>query len=761
MTAILRDEPRPIADRRPDLPAAFVRLVSRCLEKRPNDRIQTARDVYNELRALQREASVATPLPALPSSGVASARPKPSSGADATTGLWTTVLPFTARGDDPDLIALAEGLTEDVTAGLIKFPYLKIVAASGSARPPSARYVVQGGMRRAGSMLRVAVDLIDSESGVHLWTERFDREFTASRIFEIQDDLAARMIVNVGDSNGALVRALAASVRDRPMSSLTIDQLIWRGFAAEHRGDPAENGRVIAALETALAPDSAHAEGWAALAQLYGRAHLDPTTGVADAVARQRAAAQRAIGIDPANQRGWSELAAAAFYERDAAAFRSAADRALALNPLNANVAAFLSHLIAYSGDWRRGIDMLERTMARAGQHPGWFYFMPFVNHFRLGEYQQAWEVLKRINMDEYPWTLASLAITAVKLERWDDVRSALTTIRRVAPWFLDPDAATQSLRKLLWDESIVEQEAAALREALEFEVRGTANLRPSSSSAHARAQSIAVLPFANLSADPENEYFGDGLAEGILNALAGVRRDCPGARLRLGRGPCAFRRVDERPERPGPCPLDLREPLSPRAGPLRRVVGRVATGRRPGSAQRDVARDPGRPSGRCRAHRRCDVGCGARPRDRTDILPDPPHARRIALAGGAISRGRRGAQGVAPTRSVVRHHLGLSRARPSAGWRGCGGRSRAGDDGPDAAAHLGTSAIRVGRRFARWRGRRLRADDRGARSVRAGLRDVGRDDTAAQSLAVACARRGNESAGILSLTPVLRSTRG
>ncbi|HEY7185085.1 MAG TPA: hypothetical protein VH436_00990, partial [Vicinamibacterales bacterium] len=242
-------------------------------------------------------------------------------------------------------------------------------------------------------------------------------------------------------------------------------------------------------------------------------------------MARQRAAARRAIDIDPTNQRGWCELATAAFFDRDAAAFRSVRERALALNPLNANVVAFLSHLIAYSGEWERGIQLLERPLSLTSQHPGWYYFMPFVNHFRLGEYERAWEVIKRINMSEYPWTLTSLAMTAVRLERWDDVRSSLATLRRVAPWFVDPDTAMLSLRKLLWDESIVEQQAAALREALDYDARGASEKRPSSSPAHvsAHTKSIAVLPFANLSADPENEYFGDGLAEDILNALTGV----------------------------------------------------------------------------------------------------------------------------------------------------------------------------------------------------------------------------------------------
>ena len=375
-------------------------------------------------------------------------------------------------------------------------------------------------------MLRVAVELIDTESGVHVWADRFDREFAPARIFEIQDDLAARVIVRVGDSNGALVRAMAATVSDCAVSSLTIDELIWRAFGAEHRGDPKENAEVIAALEQALARDPAHAEGWAGLAQLYGRAQLDPTTGIADAVVRQRAAARRAIDIDPGNQRGWCELATAAFFDRDVAAFTPAADRALMLNPLNANVVAFLSHLIAYSGDWPRGLEMLDRTLALGGQHPAWYYFMPFANHFRLGEYEQAWAVIKRVNMAEYPWTLFSIAAVAARLERWDDARAAVATVRRVAPWFLDPENAARSLRQMLWDEALVEDRIAAYRDALRAEQSsGAVRSSPSSSDREAASrQSIAVLPFANLSADPENEYFGDGLAEDILNALTGVQ---------------------------------------------------------------------------------------------------------------------------------------------------------------------------------------------------------------------------------------------
>ena len=111
----------------------FGRLVSRCLEKRPDDRMQTARDVYNELKSQQRETSASTTARPLTQPRVETARP-PSSGADRTTGLWTTVLPFTARGDDADIIALAEGVA---LAAAMNLPRTESVLPPAAAAPPA------------------------------------------------------------------------------------------------------------------------------------------------------------------------------------------------------------------------------------------------------------------------------------------------------------------------------------------------------------------------------------------------------------------------------------------------------------------------------------------------------------------------------------------------------------------------------------------------------------------------------------------------
>ena len=154
MSAILRDTPASATEIRPDVPESLSRLIHRCLEKRPDDRMQTARDVYNELRHVQKQIE-------------SGQRRRPDSGsgqAAATDVLWIAVLPFTTRGADPDAVALADGLTEDVTSGLTRFPTLAVVAAQSSlsfkgspldirqiAERLNASYVIGGSVRRSAA----------------------------------------------------------------------------------------------------------------------------------------------------------------------------------------------------------------------------------------------------------------------------------------------------------------------------------------------------------------------------------------------------------------------------------------------------------------------------------------------------------------------------------------------------------------------------------------------------------------------------------
>jgi hypothetical protein len=127
--SILRNAAPLVTNIRADLTEELARVIDRCLTKDPRSRIQTAREVGSELRASARRGS--------------------AGGAAATAGdeaFWIAVLPFKVSGASPDLTALAEGLTEEIVAGLSRFSYLRVLTKG----PSGARYVLEGSLRQAG-----------------------------------------------------------------------------------------------------------------------------------------------------------------------------------------------------------------------------------------------------------------------------------------------------------------------------------------------------------------------------------------------------------------------------------------------------------------------------------------------------------------------------------------------------------------------------------------------------------------------------------
>jgi TolB-like protein len=542
MTAILRDAPPPLTDRRPDVPEALGRLIDRCLEKRPADRIQTARDVYNELRHVQKQLDSGHVSRASSASSARSAgAPRPKDAA----GLWIAVLPFTSRTPDQDATLLAEGLTDDITAGLARFYYLRVVSRASverldtpqldsraAAAQVGARYVVEGTVRSAGATVRVSARLVDVETGAHLWAENYDRQKGAS-VFDLQDDVASRIIATAGSPSGVLLRSMAASIRETPIEQLTPRELVVRFEAYVEHFRPEEHARLREAVERALQREPGNAELWACLGSLYEHEYSHGLNPLPDPLRRQRHAAERATEIDQMNQHGWMALISASFFERDQGALHAAAERALAINPLNVQALAFAGIYLSGAGEYDRAAGLVERALTLSPQHPGWYYFVLFNRAFARGDYEDALVQAKRINMPLFPWPHLSSAAAAGQLGKAAEAKVALDALGRTHPALLNPERMKQEWGLWFWDADIFERLMQGVEKARAFL---TSPAKPVS--AVERDTSIAVLPFADLSAAHDQQWFCDGIAEEILNALA----DLPGLRVAARTSAFSFR---------------------------------------------------------------------------------------------------------------------------------------------------------------------------------------------------------------------------
>lgn len=156
------------------------------------------------------------------------------------------VLPFDNMSSDPEQEFFADGIVEDVITELSRFRSLFVIARNSTfvykgtatdirqvARELGVRYVVEGSVRRGGNRVRLTAQLIEADTGSHVWADKWDR--TLDDLFAVQDELTTAIVTAVEPELGAHERTLA---RKKPSESLTAWELCQRGISEQVKFTP-------------------------------------------------------------------------------------------------------------------------------------------------------------------------------------------------------------------------------------------------------------------------------------------------------------------------------------------------------------------------------------------------------------------------------------------------------------------------------------------------------------------------------------------
>lgn len=367
ISAILRDTPPSVTAARPEVPEALATLIDRCLQKRPDDRIQTARQVHDEIRRLQEEhhAGVSRPRSTEP-------------GGLAPDTHSIAVLPFADLSPAKDQDWFCDGIAEEILNALSRIPDLRVAARASTfslrgrsddlraiGETLNVQSVLEGSVRRAGNRVRITAQLSDVQQGRQLWSERFDREL--HDIFDIQDEIARAIV-------GRLEVTLVAGQHERLVPKVTADvdayQLLLKGRILLTR-----RGRAIidamSYFEQAVALDPGLAEAHALLADAHRLTALYGLRPSVEAMSMARVSAERALALDSNQVEALATLANIAWtYDWDIEGGLAFSDRALEIDP--SHVRALAERSIALvttdscSEAMRSGIlDNVRRARAR------------------------------------------------------------------------------------------------------------------------------------------------------------------------------------------------------------------------------------------------------------------------------------------------------------------------------------------------------------------------------------------------------------
>jgi TolB-like protein/cytochrome c-type biogenesis protein CcmH/NrfG len=509
--SILNEDPEPLED----IPSGIEAVIRRCLAKKPQERYEDGRDL---LKVLQGGRSVRRPA-------IAGTQATPSEVPRVA------VLPLKARGGNAEMESFAEGLTEEITSGLSQFRHLVVVSSGAAAhiqetrdlrqvgKELDARFVLEGGIRKAGSSIRVSVQLLDAATGAHLWAERFDRDLGVTDIFAAQDELTDRIVATVADPFGVLTTSLSALVKAKPIDTLTAHECVLRWFSYFQQTRPEEHAEMRTAVEGALEREPNHADARACLSLLYLDEYRNDYNARPDPLDRALNAAQRAVELDTTSPLAYRALAEAHYFRRELGAFRPVADRVLSLNPRDTSNVAMISHLIAYGGDWSTGISVSRRVLALNPHHAGWLYFVFVFDHYRKREYEKALEAAEKLRLPGYPWASGILAAIHAQLGRAETARKHLKTFLDLVP-DVASNARVEWWSKWFYSGEFVEHLVDGLRKA-GLEIPG--DPKPSHEEV-SEVPRVAVLPFKAHAGDAELESFAEGLTQEITSGLSQFR---------------------------------------------------------------------------------------------------------------------------------------------------------------------------------------------------------------------------------------------
>jgi len=350
------------------------------------------------------------------------------------------VLPFSNLSGDPDLAHLCDGVTEDTITGLGRFHLLFVIDRHSSAavsqqasdvvevgRRLGVAYLVQGSMKRLGDNVRITVRLVDTRTRGQLWGEAYDCPLPDLLI--VPDKVTGAII-------STLYHRVEESVleKSRRKPTLAAYEYLLRGIKHLRGYGPDDNKRAVELFQRAidLDPHYALARAYRGFAEVVLHGYSDAPNEVLD---QALALTTTAVELDDNDGRCHWLLGLIQRYRGDVHSAERHFQRAIALNPNDADAIVGSGRLLAFRGRVEQGIDRIREAMRLNPYHPEWYWVNLGSVLYLARKYADAAEVFGRVTRPGY-WILCRLAGCYAQLGRMDEATKTAAEALRLRPDF-------------------------------------------------------------------------------------------------------------------------------------------------------------------------------------------------------------------------------------------------------------------------------------------------------------------------------------
>ncbi len=382
------------------------------------------------------------------------------------------MLPFANLSGDDDQRHFAAGLTEQLVIALTRCPGFHVVGPLPKDRLEvesrvlgqqiGVRFVLRGGVRKRGHLIRIGMMLTDTVSGANLWAQQYERDLEAVTLFEIADEITRQVVDLMTDPYGIIPRALIKDIRRKSAAVLTPYEAM---LSFSHYIDAMSVETQLQAqadLERTLERDPSQALVSAALADVYASDFLTGFGQVENPLERAEDLVRRALALDLTCAHAYFTMGQIRFAQFQREACLQALEQCLRLSLNDNSLHGDVGYHLCLVGEWERGLPLLQQRLTSHPHHGSWYRVISTLHYYRQGDYEAAYTEALRMKRPDSFWDRVLLAAILGQLGRQPEGAAVLQDMQRTQPNIPLPEL----LRRLFFSDDNVDMVMDGLHRA-------------------------------------------------------------------------------------------------------------------------------------------------------------------------------------------------------------------------------------------------------------------------------------------------------
>lgn len=375
---------------------------------------------------------------------------------------WPTILilPFENLTGDPEQDFLGSGISTELAIEVSRFENMRVLYPRGGILNKDEimhpRFVLKGQLYKESSGIKLAIYLIDTQSGMQIWGDTCQADVSVEELFRFKERVVHVVASEICGEFGVIPKTISKETKNKEPHKLSTYEAILRFWEYEQNNTPEKFRRAYEALSHAvrLEPDCSQALG--SLAIMYSTIHNLKIPGFDHPLEKAIQYVEKAAVINPNNQRMLAILALIRLTSNELSEAIKEAHKALAINPESLFVMDGLGWVLTLSGDWKYGPRLAEKAISLNPYHRTIAHDALWVNYIRQEKYDFACKESYNLMRSELFWDSLIKASSLGLVGRDEDANKWVIRLLELRPDF--PVKGRQLIGNFIKFEEITER---------------------------------------------------------------------------------------------------------------------------------------------------------------------------------------------------------------------------------------------------------------------------------------------------------------